>query len=279
MASPTNKHTFIDSVVKDPKRPPKSFITSGYVGKSSEAEHVRIYFDDALTSFIDVLEEFVLHQEELPREASPLGRRLIWLDQAGQYLVGDPSTKRTPVRFVPSSQSTERESSEGAHAMTTYFPYCHPTLPPICYPPTLPAICWGPTHAPLLCPPTHVPPCPPVTHTFICPTHTPAHCPPTLPPPCGGGPTHAPIFCPPTHMPPCPTVTHTVTCFPSYICPVTFSSPGCGPGITLPPHCPLPTGAHCPSFGVCPSLAGCPSGPACGPGGFGGGGPVGFPGF
>ena len=45
---------FVSKVVKDPKQPPDTTLLTGYLGKSSEEGHTRIYFDPELKNYLEV---------------------------------------------------------------------------------------------------------------------------------------------------------------------------------------------------------------------------------
>ena len=45
---------FVSKVVSDPKQPPNSLLLIGYLGASSEDNHIRLYFDAQLSDYIEI---------------------------------------------------------------------------------------------------------------------------------------------------------------------------------------------------------------------------------
>lgn len=71
-------------------------ILQGFLGKSSEKGHVRLYMDEALNQFIDVAVEDILYATPLDKEESPQGGSKLWVKGDAVYTYGDPSKKKRP---------------------------------------------------------------------------------------------------------------------------------------------------------------------------------------
>src|SRR6266849_7175166 len=85
-------------VVADPKTPADVILVTGFLGDSSEPEHVRIYWDASMGSYIDLDTSDIVHTEPIPRDQSPLGGSYIWLKRSARGLSagqgGSPMTGR-----------------------------------------------------------------------------------------------------------------------------------------------------------------------------------------
>jgi len=89
---------FVSKVVSDPAKVTASTVLKGYIGRSSEADHIRIYFDEALSNFIDIPEAAIIHSVEL--KDSILGGSTIWVKAGTEYTYGDPAAeKRSKNKF------------------------------------------------------------------------------------------------------------------------------------------------------------------------------------
>lgn len=223
---------FVSKICKDPNNPPNALMLFGYVGRSSEEDHTRLYFDPELRNYIEIKDEDILHQQPLPKEASHLGGSYFWINRDAEITHGAVGPQRTKARFFEGPIAAQVAGLAGEVA-----PHL-PTLPgPICLPPTLPqaacpvtvppgchtvpgALC--PTLSPTIaicCAQTPHLPCP----TPLCPTHQPSCvlplCPTHQPTPCPICPTQVLPLCP-THQPTCALPlcpTHQPSCIP--LCP------------------------------------------------------------
>ena len=297
MATTKRKSNFISKIVKDPANPPKTVLLRGYLGDSSEAGHTRLYLDAQLNSYMEVPDDAILHEEELP--GTPQGESYVWIKQDAQLIHGEAGPQRTKATFFegPIGAVAARPPFTPVHVcpITQICPVTEEGCPPPtalqeCPPRTSFRGCPLPTPMhlcpsnPLVCP-VVTPRCPPPTPLAGCPnTQLPA-CPATPINPCQmtpGCPVLTPA-CPPTNPINCPPVSGPNFCF-TPACPPTnpiFCPPVSGPNFCFTPACPSvhviqcptgpiicqPTPVHgCPTLFGCPSLIGCPSGVACGQG-------------
>ncbi|MBI1227761.1 MAG: hypothetical protein GC192_21180 [Bacteroidetes bacterium] len=83
---------FVASVRPDPKSNEQATLLQGYLGKSSEAEHVRVYFDEELNNFVDVPKADILHCVSNDRSENPLGGSRIWVKKSTVVIFGDPAS-------------------------------------------------------------------------------------------------------------------------------------------------------------------------------------------
>jgi hypothetical protein len=301
---------FIARIVKDPKNPPKTTLLMGYLGRSSEEGHTRVYLDPELSEYVEVPNEAILHTEAAGEE-DPLAGSYIWISRSAEVVHGEAGGQRYKASFLE-GRITQDYMGQAAGLgglgpagpipptlpvqcnPSAFSPYC-PTqtfpCPPSQYVPACP-----PSQTPILCPPTvfGCPPtiigCPPSVPIFRCPTRFPPLCPPpSVPifrcptrflPLC---PTKFPPLCPPRSVPIWHCPSQIVICQ-SVAIRCQFETAFC-PAPTSPAVCVQPSVAvQCPTFGACPSAVdACPSAPGqctidptfttvINPGGFAGGG-------
>src|SRR5271154_2045741 len=72
---------FVSQVVRDPAQPANAFLLFGYLGKSSEADHVRLYFDPQLADWIDIPTSAILFAQAIDKSQSLLGGSLVWIER------------------------------------------------------------------------------------------------------------------------------------------------------------------------------------------------------
>ncbi|HEY6321415.1 MAG TPA: hypothetical protein VJA16_07650 [Thermoanaerobaculia bacterium] len=68
---------FVASVVSDPADPPHCVVVGGYLGASSEEDHVRLYLRPDLADHLDIPEDAVLHQMDI--DGDPFGGVYLWV--------------------------------------------------------------------------------------------------------------------------------------------------------------------------------------------------------
>jgi hypothetical protein len=78
-AGEPKKDAFVGKVVRDPAAGPNVQLFIGFVGDSPHDGHVRIYGNTALSTFVDVPSDAVVHSEPQPPERSPLGGSYVWV--------------------------------------------------------------------------------------------------------------------------------------------------------------------------------------------------------
>jgi hypothetical protein len=148
-------------VVADPKNAGDAVLATGFLGDSSDSNHIRIYWDASMASYIDVAAEDIIHTEPLPKEQSPLGGSYIWLKRsafglsAGQG--GNPMTGRF---FEGPLMAAYGQQFGGAAAATpaaaAQLPSLTCTYAPGCW------YSWGFCPTFFHCGPFHTPGCPQV---------------------------------------------------------------------------------------------------------------------
>ena len=70
---------FVADLVTDPADPPATALFLGFAGEASEQDHTRFYVDPALTAFVDVPDDAVLLQHEVPAAPGSMGGAYVWL--------------------------------------------------------------------------------------------------------------------------------------------------------------------------------------------------------
>jgi len=247
---------FVAKVVKDPKQPPDTILLTGYIGKSSEEGHTRLYFDPELKNYVEIPNDAILHTQQIPPEHSSLGGAHVWIKSDAELIHGKVGPSRTKAKFFEGPIGAAAAAAGAAGAA----------------PQAITQINCPPTHAPLLCPHTALAPCisvplpqclPPTPLHPVCPTHvftqcpTPLHgCPPLTavtqcPSPLHGCPTPLHPLCPPTPLHP--------------ICPPTPLHPACPPTPQHPLCPPTPLHPICPPTPLHPACPPTPLHPLCPP--------------
>lgn len=91
-----SKDEFIGYVRPDSKSTDKISLISGYVGDSSEENHIRLYFDEELNNFIEVNCDDIVHTKKRPEKLYPLGGSFIWVKSTSVFTYGNPTVHNRP---------------------------------------------------------------------------------------------------------------------------------------------------------------------------------------
>src|SRR5258708_17742534 len=94
------RDNFISKIVKDPTNPPKTILLKGYLGESSEEGHTRLYLDAQLSNYVEVPDDAILHEQDVPKDQSPLGETYVWIDQDAQVIHGAAGPQRQKSKFL-----------------------------------------------------------------------------------------------------------------------------------------------------------------------------------
>lgn len=235
-------------------------LLTGYLGASSEANHTRLYFDAALSNYVEIPDDAILHTQDISTDASSLAGTNVWIKKDAVLTHGKVGTQRTKAKFLEGAivnnfmKAAAFPQEGGIDNTVAFCPQTFADLP--CGFTTVPIACtildiptqqqYCPTR--WHCPPPPTPNCPTRHPPFICHTRicnigmaaaqleaqplgiTLGQC-ITVPPQCPGI-THQPVcvtqtctvnqpFCPTTHTSPlCPTLT-------SPVCGYTSAGPVC----------------------------------------------------
>jgi hypothetical protein len=203
--SKSPKGTFPNNIVSDPKHPPDLAIIAGFLGESSEDDHVRVYSDPQLSQYIEVPKKAIAFRHDLAPNASPLGGSYIWVKKDAEITCGRADGVRWKTALTPQQSKQTERGTTMSNFPTPCIPChpcvppppCHPCLPPPCHPPCVPP-CHPCVPPPPPCHPPCVPPCHPCVPPPCHPPCVPA-CHPCVPPPA----CHPPCVPPPACHPPC----------------------------------------------------------------------------
>lgn len=94
------------SLVNDPSRPQRFLAFSGYLGESHLRDHVRLYLDEELREWFDVLTDDIEHASQYDEAGLP--RTVIWVDQ-----------RTTLERRLPQPEDLQGEYLDGGVAADT----------------------------------------------------------------------------------------------------------------------------------------------------------------
>lgn len=87
---------WVGAVRPDPRNTDKLTLLQGYIGKSSESGHIRVYSDETLNSFVEVPEEAIVYAQKLGPTESSLGGSKLWLRSDSVVTYGDPKAANRP---------------------------------------------------------------------------------------------------------------------------------------------------------------------------------------
>ena len=90
---------FVDKIVKDPKNPPATMMLSGYLGASSEPDYTRLYFDPHLSSYVDIPNADILHQQDAKSDDG-LQASHVWIARNAQLIHGAPAADKPKGTFL-----------------------------------------------------------------------------------------------------------------------------------------------------------------------------------
>ena len=105
-------------IVGDPNSPSEAQLVIGFLGESSEPDHTRIYWDAALSSYIDAATTDILHSEALPKELSPLGGSYIWLRREASVFFSGITSERRKAKFLEGPLAAAYGAMAGQGAVT-----------------------------------------------------------------------------------------------------------------------------------------------------------------
>jgi hypothetical protein len=192
---------FVGKIVKDPKSPPDTILLTGYLGKSSEEGHTRLYFDPELKTYVEIPNDAILHSQQIPQEQSGLGGSNVWIASDAEVIHGKVGPSRTKAKFFQGPIGAAAAAAggggvagPGGGAGNSVLPACVVTDASVCVCPG--TILAGDCPTVIQCPPptlqwtqcvTPLHGCPPPTQITQCPT------------PLHGCPT-PPALCIPTHV-------------------------------------------------------------------------------
>ena len=105
---------WVGSVRPDPQNAEALVIVQGFVGKSSEEGHIRVYSDESLNSFAEIPEDGIVYSVPLPKETSPLGGSKLWIKANTVLVYGDPNSRsRQKASFLEGEIMQQQPAGEG----------------------------------------------------------------------------------------------------------------------------------------------------------------------
>lgn len=128
---------FVARIVEDPNKPPDLLLLSGYLGASSEEEHVRLYLDEELSQYVEIAQKSIRHTQEIPPEQSPLGGSLVWIDRGAEVMHGKAGAERRKASFFEGQIAQDFTGTVGTGAAAqprTLAPNCQSQLQPCILP-------------------------------------------------------------------------------------------------------------------------------------------------
>ena len=192
--------SFVSKLVTDPKQPPNTLLLTGFLGASSEEGYRRLYFDPQLADYVEIPNDAILHEQDVPREQSPLGSSYVWVKRDAELIHGPIGPNRLKAKFLEGRLAQEQGPEAAPFTVlprlctdagprctdpTSIGPACHPTTPAAGCPPrtsvqagcpiptSIQAGCPAPTSLQAGCHPTKIgPACHPTVAEPQCPFPT-----------------------------------------------------------------------------------------------------------
>jgi len=87
---------FIEVVRPNPSDAAPLKLLTGFIGKSSEDNHIRIYTDEELNDFLDIPQNDIIHAEKLSKDECQMGGSRVWVKQDTVFTFGDPKNYNRP---------------------------------------------------------------------------------------------------------------------------------------------------------------------------------------
>jgi hypothetical protein len=210
------KADWVGKVVRDPTKPADALTLSGYLGDSATPEHLRLYFEVELATWVDIPVAAMLHAQRLPEEASPLGEVMVWIRRDAQLIHGGGGAQQTGTFFEGPIFQEQYAAALGAGAGPFgggFPPGGFFSVPPQCPPFTPKCPSFLPVQCPISvgtprCPISYFAPQCPTRVGPVCPTQGVPRCPISL----------LPVQCPRTPGRPCITITVPLNCQSKLIC-------------------------------------------------------------
>ncbi len=105
---------FVSKIVADPANPVGHTVLRGFIGSSPEQDHVRVYLDESLNSFVDVRQNTIIYSKELA--GNSLGGSVIWVKAGTEYVLG----------HAPLAHKTKKRYFDGPIYQDYVTSYCNP---------------------------------------------------------------------------------------------------------------------------------------------------------
>ena len=121
---------FITKLVKDPAEVPAVARLFGFLGRSTQPDHTRLYLNPDLSLHLDIPDEDILLTQPVPKTQDPLGGVHVWL-------------KRDAKVLSEGSKGDQQMSQNFTTTVTVTVPsltWCPPTVPTVPTYPTLPSV-------------------------------------------------------------------------------------------------------------------------------------------
>jgi hypothetical protein len=102
------EHPVVAKLIADPSSPPNFVVLTGYVGRSPQAESLRLYSTPAFDAFVELRRDAVLHSHAVPDDPAGLGRSALWVKAGTPVLSGSIAPAGAPRPGAAGGASTRR---------------------------------------------------------------------------------------------------------------------------------------------------------------------------
>ena len=87
---------FIEKIISNPSAPERLITLEGYIGKSSEEDHIRFYFDASLNRFVEIPIDSIVNAIPKSKEENELGGSKLWIKTDAIFIYGSPVQEIRP---------------------------------------------------------------------------------------------------------------------------------------------------------------------------------------
>ena len=87
---------WVENARPDPKNTEALIVIQGFIGKSSEDGHIRVYEDETLNNFVEIPQDSIVHSESFSKDISSLGGSKLWFKASAAITYGDPKAETRP---------------------------------------------------------------------------------------------------------------------------------------------------------------------------------------
>lgn len=110
---------FVDVLGKDPANIPDMILLNGFLGASTQAEHVRLYLNAVLNEYLEIPLSAILHQEKIPAgPGQALAAHYVWLRADTALMRQGKNTTAHTIQFSNPSNIAATTSDKVADGAT-----------------------------------------------------------------------------------------------------------------------------------------------------------------
>ena len=90
----------VDKLMPDPSQPQPLTVISGFLGRSQQAGHWRLYLTPTLDEYVEIPEEDIVHNQLLGPEQSIFGGTMVWVRSASPLQYSRTTSRQIQAEFL-----------------------------------------------------------------------------------------------------------------------------------------------------------------------------------